>query len=1024
MWFFWLLTGFAPWSPDHAPSVAVPADAHLPTGAPAPHISRDRQLDVRLTQTRRWTSFTSKWGGSWAARWDPRTLSPRFLYAPGVPEADVVALVADVARLAGVDPTQLSEAKPVYRSDRTWYRWKRAWHGAPVEGDEVLVSVQQGRIGGVWVRLSPIGGLPLPVAGEVVRPLPTDKLDRQGNPAGIKAHLVRRTELDGVVTYTDRAGTVVHRYSTRHYDEVQVSHLKRTIGDSHVESPARQLTVEDTTGSTDTTLDDGSHSLSGDLWVMLDGPSLRIKRDGDEQDPVALTPDSSGVVVMQGDTDVSEATASVLHHFHEVFDWLRLRWPTHSWLGEKVFADVDISRSACNAYYTGGTINFFVGYGSSCYNFGEVADVIYHEVGHGIHHYILAGGTFAGDVSEGSADYVSATINNDPIVGLNSKPGGGIVRELETDKVYPDDVVHEVHADGLIWGSFLWNLRADWQALYGEEAGAEATDLLFLGALEQGPSLTDLYEAVVLADDDDGDLSNGTPHACDLVTLLDQHGLGPGPLGVVVMDHAPLGPQASDTAGYAIDFGVYSPTLACADYDPSSVKLWYTTGPLENIPGIDGDDSAAWDGWNEVALSADTETGTRFSGLIPRQLATTQVHYFMEARTTDGLEVLWSHGGIVGGVHSFRVGDLDEVWCEGFESGDPADWFHEAGLPGAPRGDLLDEWEVAEPLAGGVFVPEAAYSGAFVMGTNVSGNYSPNNQQYLQSELIPVPEGRMTLLTYQRWLTVEDGIYDHATASVDGIRYFENAATSDGVDHSLDVDWTLIELDMDDWRDVVAADGEVVLEWTLESDPGLEFGGWQLDDVCVVQLADIPAHYRRTELTAALDDDYRVTLTWENPWIDPLDRVMLVSADGDVLEDALVAESLLLLNGAAPGAANVYVDGLPLEPGTSRTYALIAAPTADDDFYSDLADGDNRVTVSRAPLPEDTGIEDDTGDDLDPDTDLPDDDSGVPPSSGSDDPDNESSKGSGCACSTPAGSPPAAWWLALAPLWVLGRRRR
>ena len=98
-----------------------------------------------------------------------------------------------------------------------------------------------------------------------------------------------------------------------------------------------------------------------------------------------------------------------------VEDWLADRWPSHSWLGEKVWANVDISSGTCNAYYTSGTINFFVGSSSRCYNFGQVADVIYHEVGHGIHHYILTGGTFAGDVSEGSADFVSATLTNDAV---------------------------------------------------------------------------------------------------------------------------------------------------------------------------------------------------------------------------------------------------------------------------------------------------------------------------------------------------------------------------------------------------------------------------------------------------------------------------------------------------------------------------------------------------------------------------------------------------------------------------------
>ena len=32
--------------------------------------------------------------------------------------------------------------------------------------------------------------------------------------------------------------------------------------------------------------------------------------------------------------------------------------------------------------------------------------------------------------------------------------------------------------------------------------------------------------AMLLADDADGDLSNGTPNTCDLITRLELHGLG------------------------------------------------------------------------------------------------------------------------------------------------------------------------------------------------------------------------------------------------------------------------------------------------------------------------------------------------------------------------------------------------------------------------------------------------------------------------------------------------------------------
>ena len=449
--------------------------------------------------------------------------------------------------------------------------------------------------------------------------------------------------------------------------------------------------------------------------------------------------------------------------------------------------------------------------------------------------------------------------------------------------------------------------------------------------------------------------------------------------------------------------------------------MYYRTGALEAVPGVgegELDDPAAWEGWQPIPLTFDPSVGTTWTGELPRQLATTQVHYFIEVRSTDGAEVFRSHGGRLDGVYSFRVGDRDAVWCEDFEGGDPADWLHGGGFPWEPDEAFVDQWEVAEPVVGEAFVPETAPSGSRVMGTHVAGLYVNQNRQYLSSPPIPVPDGRMALLTWQRFLTVEDAIYDRADWWVDDRRLFRNRGSDAGSDHTLDMDWTLVEVDLATLPPDMTDDGEVVLHWTLQSDPGLEFGGWHIDDVCMVQLADIPGHYRRMQLTAELDAEFRVQLAWENPWIAPLDMVRLVAEPGDTLEDVDAALTLLELSDATPGGAGSYFDSLPLEPGESRTYAILARATPDEDFLLDLADGENRITVSRAPDAEDTAVPEDTGnpDDEPEPTDTGDpvtnDGSGAP-TAGKDE----------CGCAV-SGSPSGAAWLVLfTPLAVLRRRR-
>ena len=1013
-----LLLAFTPLE-DPARDAARPGD-------PAPHLARTPSTQLHLGNRPAWRAFQAEWGGAWGARWDERNGTPRFLSAPGIPDADASALAADVAALAGVPGAELVAGVPTKRGDRTLRRWSRRHAGADVLGDQVLTVAIDGRIAGVWVQLTPLPDGLAPVPGESILPVPrfADGAAWRLPPNGAVPTLVR-LESDGPLVHaTDRTGRIVHTRDRRHFANVQLEHLERTIGDPLATDPAAGMRVEDADGTTEVTDAAGDHGLTGALTVHLDGPELTMRRDG----AAVVGGGDDDITLRPGGIGASPATA--WHHFFVVWDWLADRWPSHGWLGSNVPANVDISSGACNAYYTSGTINFFVGRNGQCNNFGQVADVLYHEVGHGVHHYILAGGTFAGDVSEGSADYISATITGDPQVGPGARWNGGHVREIASDRVYPRDVVGEVHADGLIWASFLWNLRTQWTADMGEAAGAEAADRLMLGALEQGPTLTDLYEAVILADDDDGDLSNGTPHACELVALLDLHGLGPGPIGVVDFGHTPLGPQDSEAESYPVSFTFSNPTGDCADLDPESVALWYAVDPVsvpsgQDGPGLgggdtgdiddsggsgdtgDAGDASRYDGWTRLDLDTD---GTHFNGTLPRVPATTRVSYFMEAASTDRTQVIRTHGDDPARLYTFMVGDRETIWCADFEDGAP-DFQHGTGLgpdaPGTP--DHEDQWEVGAPGAPR-FGPDRAVSGTAIVATDLSGDYRNLNRQFLQGPRVQVTgedgvPGRMLMLSYQRFLTVEDGIYDHARLSTDAAVLYENPATAGGGQHVLDTDWTLQDIDLGPHLD---ADGGARFTWTLESDPGLEFGGWALDDVCVVQLDDVPGHHRRVGLEAT-DDAQTVTISWTQPWIAPLTSTVLVrrpDAWPEAIDDGVIID---LDTDPVPGEARTVVD-TDAQAGETFHYALFVAAEDDETWFTEVEEGVNADVggVPAEPLPGDTGA----GGGADGE--------GGDPASGDGGDGGAGVADEGCGCSA---APAAAGWLGLVLLPFVMRRR-
>ncbi|MCG3133783.1 MAG: hypothetical protein HMLKMBBP_01048 [Planctomycetes bacterium] len=104
----------------------------------------------------------------------------------------------------------------------------------------------------------------------------------------------------------------------------------------------------------------------------------------------------------------------------------------------------------------------------------EDADIVIHEYGHAIQDDQVPGygATFEGaSMGEGFADFLCCAMHAsgddtyDPLVAAwdaSSYSNAPIpfLRRVDTNKKYPRDIEHEVHADGEIWSAFCWDLRA------------------------------------------------------------------------------------------------------------------------------------------------------------------------------------------------------------------------------------------------------------------------------------------------------------------------------------------------------------------------------------------------------------------------------------------------------------------------------------------------------------------------------------------------------------------------------------
>ncbi len=142
----------------------------------------------------------------------------------------------------------------------------------------------------------------------------------------------------------------------------------------------------------------------------------------------------------------------------------------------------------------------------------EDADVIIHELGHGIHDWVTAGGlSQVNGLSEGTGDYFAQSYSRSLGLwaptdaayhfvfswdGHNPFWGG---RTTNYSGVYPDDLTGSIHTDGQIWSTC--NMRV-WDAIGREQA--DKAMLEGLAMTNSGTNQEDAAQAVLQAAEDMG----------------------------------------------------------------------------------------------------------------------------------------------------------------------------------------------------------------------------------------------------------------------------------------------------------------------------------------------------------------------------------------------------------------------------------------------------------------------------------------------------------------------------------------
>ncbi len=746
-------------------------------------------------------ALAARYGGNWRVHsWNPQTGTPHFVYgtAPRLSAsiADASALeslarqvIAGNAEVLGADLQNLRLTDTPHALGKWAVHYQQTYHGLDVWQSTVrLVFSDDGKLmlmGSDYYRDIDVNPVPAigaeAAAGIAQSDLPFNSLtDRVEGAAEllvlpypvseteVEHHLVWRirvrTEdpLGAWMTHVDaHDGTILWRYNDIHFayggdTESDVHHWVYCDGPPELQA-VPYLNIDVSGIGTATSDENGDWTIAGSggnrtVSCDMEGPYCHVydnvqypeaEFSGTAQEDVPLTVDWDDTNSHQDERDVM-AGVSETHDFIRQFD------AGFAYINQQIGAQVSINAS-CNAYWDG-NIHFYREAGG-CANTGEMHQVVHHEFGHGVQDHILG---WQGDqgLGEGNSDILGNLITQDSVIGRGFYLGNCAsgIRDADNNLVYPDDVIGQgIHYAGQVIAGFNWDAMILLQDLYGGGMNWDGLGTVMSGerwhygrVLMHPTTQPDQVLATFIADDDDGDLGNGTPHHEIFCEAATNHGFDCPEILVGVFVYHDTHPYSGDMAfGYEIAGTAVS--LGGGVIMPGTVNLHYR---------INGG------GLTALAMSA-TGNPDEYAATIPAQAYGSVVEYYIYAENDLG-DSGTSPTGAPAELHYFQVND---TFPDEMES-DATSWVGEAFGDNASSG----RWERADPqgteYGGNVVQPEDDHTpipgtDCWVTGAQAgsgAGTYDVDNgKTTLLSPRFDLEGVDAVTVSYWRWYTNDLG---------------------------------------------------------------------------------------------------------------------------------------------------------------------------------------------------------------------------------------------------------------------------
>jgi trimeric autotransporter adhesin len=317
-----------------------------------------------------------------------------------------------------------------------------------------------------------------------------------------------------------------------------------------------------------------SSSLAG-RYVDIDDACGTILKQASSSGRISFdaSPGTDCATPGLGGAGNTHAARSLFYHLNRTMEVGRGWLPGNAWLSKQLPAHANVA-GVCNAFWNGFSVSFFRS-GGGCANAGEIASVALHEYGHGLDANDGNGSSPDFGTGEAYGDFTAVLASRDSCIATGFYTAGNCsgfgdactacngVRDIDWarhEAAMPHTVANftqplcpaaggyfgpcgrQGHCESHVMSEALWDLAArDLPDAGGAAAWAVAERLWYLSRAtatqgfacntatspwsSNGCNTGSLWKTLRAADDDDGNLANGTPHSCHLFAAFNRHGI-------------------------------------------------------------------------------------------------------------------------------------------------------------------------------------------------------------------------------------------------------------------------------------------------------------------------------------------------------------------------------------------------------------------------------------------------------------------------------------------------------------------